>query len=388
MKAFIKVTLFVALLFLFIYPGAVAQMGMPDWLKGKLLITTLGSDKLDWDNSFEWGKYVRIWDFDRGTQFALEIPIDAHLTRDLGGEGKPIIISHAALGYSEDYGWESEGRWKTFSIASFNDPGSFSYGLCENGIYVRDDRHYFSRYGKEMTFDAPAQILDVKSPEYCVYYLEYAVSDESELQIRFVCETDAGKVVYERYPLNYPWGKWVYAIFPNGRVAYKDASSNGITVNAGDGLIHIPDTDGASLIAWKNDHELLLFAGKDRDYLMRYNVDDATSEFVLDSAGEPIYIEDAYLYDMAVHPELDCVAFCYVHSPNGQNRKTKLDFVLLGEGEQYSYDLYPLEKLCIEERTITNETHPLKMMRAYAMSDDGLYFLESADGIHLELAWQ
>ena len=402
MKTQIKAILLI-MLSLSIAQSAAAKTDMPDWLKGKLFISSLGSDILDWDNPFEWKKYVRIYDFKNETQYTLEVPRDSYLTRDLGGEKKPIIISHATRNYSEHYGWESDGRWKEFSIASYYDaldsesPSYFSYGVSENVTYSLNGFHYFYQYGEGMAFDAPVQILDIKSPAYCVYYLEYCVSDDSALQIQFVCENDEEKVVYDRYPLDYQWGNWAYAISPNGCAAYKDANSNQIAVHTGNHRIYIPETENTRLLAWRNDRELLLFTRKDtkenKYYLVIYDVDENTSEFVLNSSGKPICIENAYLYDMDMNQELDCLAFCYVNNPDGDgyrdgNTTVILETVSLSDGMQHTWNLYPIEKFHTEEeQTLTNDTVQVKKKRAYSISDDGIYFFEPSDDLSLELAW-
>lgn len=397
MRIILHIVLMIAILFSFIGSCALSEVDTPDWLEGTLFITTLGAKHLAWDNKFEWDKYVTLYNFDDKTISAIKIPRDASLTQNLGEDNQPIIISRASSDYSEEYGWESNGRWREYSIASYfdgslsGDVGCFRYGVSDSSTFFSNGMYYFSPYGEHMSFSAPVEILGIKGPDYCVYYLEYGVSNDAELEIRFICENKNEKKIYERYPLDYQWGRWIYAISSNGNVAYKDADSDRIVIDNGEKRDYIPQTENTCLVAWKNNQELLLFTctdtSEDKYYLLTYHVENGVMETVFNAEHEPVCVENAYLYDMDINQKNDCLAFCYADNMKG-NRKLLMEIISLKDGMQYSWELYPLEETCIQkDYTITDEIYLSEKKYAYSMSDEGVYLFEPFDDICLEMAW-
>lgn len=375
-----------------------AESAFPNWAEGTLFVSMSGAGQADESNEFSLKKYACLYNFDQGRFTTIEIPKDAHLSKDLGGNNSPIIISRESIDYSEDRGWGSQGRWRSFSVSSFRaDPdsqsgGNFFYGIQQYGIYAQEGKYYFSDYGKEMTFDAPVQILEVHSPGYCVYYLEYGVSQSAEIEIRFVCSQDNCKAIFCRYPIDYPWGKWAYAISPNGNVAYKDPASNQIVIYAGGQSTNLPCSENTSQLAWRNDRELLFFANtnlqEDKADLLSYNIDEGHLKKVRKADGSPIWVENAYLCDMDINSQIDCLAYSYISNPNGDS-EPRIGLIALREKTCYEWNPCPLRGVRSEESTdlFTGKPITAKVRYGYSVSDDGVYLFEPCNGTDLELAW-
>lgn len=393
-----------ALLCIFLFPFPFAhswaemEQSIPDWVRGTLFVSMLGSEQPHSGNPFELRQYACLYNFESNSLSTLQIPRDAHLTSDLGGNHLPVVISHATSRSFEAWGWKSQGRWRAFSIASYMDgpdsewAGSFSEGVTEQGIYLQDGVYHFSKYSAEMAFDAPVQILEIKSPEYCVYALEYGVSEQSALEIQFVCEDAQKKTIYESYPLDYPWGKWVYAISPNGNVAYQDAGSKQVAIILGDQRLWLPETEHTFGLAWRNDRELLLFACTDlrenKCHLLSYDVEQKRMKQVLDFQGAPIFLEDALLCDMDVQPQLDCLAYSSIAHPDADSQ-ARIELISLSDGLRYGWNPYPSDAEVLKEATdvFTGKTVTTTQSYGYAVSEDGVYLFEPSEEATLELAW-
>ena len=348
----------------------------PNWIDGTLLVTMRG-DRMMNLNALTMGRYVCIYDFNQDTCTTTGVPDHSTLSKDLSDAGRPVIIYESPNWYNGENGnrWY---KWREISVSAFeDDPNSVLYKTFNSEYF-----DFNSLLGENMHFDAPMALLQIHSPQYCVYYLRYAVSDEQELEIELVRETETETIVYSHFPMDYDFGHWYHSISKDGRIAWGEPVEKHFYVSDGESVFSLPETELTRSICWLDNRTLLYFnCAMKPPVLTAWDTVLSEKTILTDIDGRPIVHEDdSCIVQMCVDGSGQFLA--YYTAPIGhQSGKNSITILSLESGASYCLDPWP------ESFQIQKADRAYAESTRYTISDDGIYLFEPAEEAELQIVW-
>ena len=365
--------------------GEEAETEFPDWLKGTLLISTMGSDQ-QLDVEYEpIDQYICAFNFDEGETYAMRVPAHGKL---MSYRGTPQFLFRQNLTYqTRSTSVSSTGLWyRTVDL---------SYEM------IREEKELLYSCDTVMSFclsPAPLIIYGVAgegelefggSGYRSYYYLGYGVSADNQLEKQLISWESKRKTttVYEHFA-TFPSSNCEIAVAPDGKVAWINEECE-IVISDGETTCIVSDgLKNRGAMCWLEDERLL------------YTV--CVTDLENYKWGDPILYEMRIWHTDTNECEILNVTWqdneCYTVVPFASLAYNAEENLLAGYLSPYfdSGDIFFGEILIVSMedgrsyRFIPwdNEIdRPDMLFRRYGLSDDGIYFCEPGDMIDAQLAW-
>lgn len=231
---------------------------IPEWIKGTLMIRSLGSDGLSAVDSPA-NQYICAFDFSNNTIDSIQIPLHAQLISHKDG---PVILYERNGIYRPGEVVNRRGAYRTYLV------GDVRKGVKSYEIERHSDLDEFTFsvqpivvYG--IAGEKASDWGEAANGSY--YYLGYGVSENGELEYQLLREKITGELtVYRGYPLDYFVSNIFVSISPSGKIAWREMDGNGgadVFVSDGQDIISLPDEQQyTDSICWIDDNRLLYTA--------------------------------------------------------------------------------------------------------------------------------
>lgn len=366
--------------------GEEAETEFPDWLKGTLLISTMGSEQ-ELDVEYEpIDQYICAFNFDEGETYAMRVPAHGKL---MSYRGTPQFLFRKNLTYqTRSTSVGSDGQW----YSAFD----LSYEM------IREEKELLCSRDTVMSFylsPAPLIIygvagegeLDFYGTGYrSYYYLGYGVSADKQLDKQLIsCESrNETTTVYEDFATYLP-PNCEFAVAPDGKVAWLNAECE-ITISDGETTsIVTDDLKNRGAMCWLDDERLLYTVcvtdlenfkwGDPILYEMRIWHTDTNECEILNATWQDNECYTVVPFaSLAYNAEENLLAgYLSPYFDSGDIFFGEIWIVSMEDGRSYRFIPWDNEI-----------DRPDMLFRRYGLSDDGIYFCEPGDMIDAQLAWR
>lgn len=369
---------------------------VPDWLKGVLNIDLFGADSLE--ESWPLDRYVCVFDFEVNRIDKIKIPSSAAYTKEWQSGGRPIIIFPSEYGYYyfDDY---SQWKWREVNyleiVRTENEDGiRYTYGEMLRDIWTGemlerkpDNNNVY--YGTAF-LESPMRILGINSefdPEIrrdrlSVFYLQYGVSSNGDLEIQMIREDDAGlsnekKEIIYSFPMDYDFGAWQYSISNGRRITWVEGMGTLVCADEYGTKSFTSSGRILGLPVWYDDTSILYFETYDENSIMprktilkKYDMANDTVEDFWNASGRRIE-GNIHPFTMALNEEKNILA-TYGWGSNG----TGIEIINLNNGDIYMFNPWPnfLEEAESEKQR-------------YGYTEDGTLYFDPSSNSQSKLVW-
>lgn len=369
---------------------------VPDWLKGVLSIDLFGADSLE--ESWSLDRYVCVFDFEVNRIDKIKIPSSAAYTKEWQSGGRPIIIFPSEYGYYyfDDY---SQWKWREVNyleiVRTENEDGiRYTYGEMLRDIWTGemlerkpDNNNVY--YGTAF-LESPMRILGINSefdPEIrrdrlSVFYLQYGVSSNGDLEIQMIREDDAGlsnekKEIIYSFPMDYDFGAWQYSISNGRRITWVEGMGTLVCADEYGTKSFTSSGRILGLPVWYDDTSILYFETYDENSIMprktilkKYDMANDTVEDFWNASGRRIE-GNIHPFTMALNEEKNILA-TYGWGSNG----TGIEIINLNNGDIYMFNPWPnfLEEAESEKQR-------------YGYTEDGTLYFDPSSNSQSKLVW-
>lgn len=324
---------------------AYADECFPEWLKG-IFCLNLQYAK---ESVLGRGHCLYCIDFDAKREMIFDIDSDAVLMKDIGCDGRPIVISNIKSGANIENG-RNDYIWRGYQVRTVVFDESSSALTISNGLIGKKNT-IFPFY-----FNSPIAVLGFDSEREKVYFMQYGISEIGGLEIQMVQQerglTEAEDVILHSFPLNYRFGAWKYAISKDGKIAWYDTDEKQIHISSEKQEIvydhKIESFSGE--ICWLDNENLVYFEGSvDQNgsglpqityTLMQWNIVENSTKEMTAQNGKLIRFKVGNVfspYDIALSSD-NCFMACYY--ADMQDGLHKILFYSLENGESYIASLW------------------------------------------------
>lgn len=360
---------------------------IPAWIKGTLMISLLGSEKLLDDADWPTDQYICSFDFSNQTINSIRIPSHAQL---MTYKDDPVIVYKRNGIYRPEEVVNRRSAYRTYSVGDviksakgyevekYSDLDEFTFSVSPIVVYG------IAGEGS-MSFGGPGY--------RSYYYLGYGVSGSGELEYQLLCEKTSGELtVYRSYPLDYFISDIFVSISPSGKIAWRERNENGeadVFVSDGQKVFSLPDEQQyTDSLCWIDDNRLLYTAnntdmsdfrwGDALEIIPRiWHVDTGVIED-LNSTWKNVDVVFPYkLQSVAVDQSKSLVAGYIPPTEEDSNQMGQIVILSLVNGDRYTYS--PWNR--------TRSTHDGLYVN-YGKDDKGVVFYNPGAAIDVQLVWK